>query len=470
MNQALLPPHYVRSTVFPATTLQSVGVGSGSGVFSPMTPVTSTTATMALSMKPSCMCPECVALNERTPTPVQQLVSNSGNNSGPFEVEEEGFYVTSYVAVPVQNVGETVAVSTPPTTMFWTSGEDLTQRNWQQTNFEENGLYNQNQLHSHQPQLHPPPQPQPSRALPQPQVQQQQVVYRDFAPTSEAPTGYSFFVSSPSVSLPTTPHPHNVNMNEHNLNQQQPQQQPQQQQPPRIYYHPATAAPVVANHTVYFSNGSSSTNHEYHRSRSYSAPTMLPLLRNNNNSSNNLQDGTQQFYNNNNQQQYLQSAPSTPPLTYSPSRKRSISSLRGSVSSIPSPVSTPPPAQQPSSPLPTRRSPITLEFRDYYEDSEDESDDPSKSGPHKRTPKKRLIWTSSLHKLFLQALKELGSDAKPRAVCNFMNVEGLNREMVASHLQKYRNKLRRSAGMGLINAAELSDDASDYCCWSTSSL
>eukprot|EP00208_Stichococcus_sp_RCC1054_P003792 CAMPEP_0206141420 /NCGR_PEP_ID=MMETSP1473-20131121/12844_1 /ASSEMBLY_ACC=CAM_ASM_001109 /TAXON_ID=1461547 /ORGANISM="Stichococcus sp, Strain RCC1054" /LENGTH=229 /DNA_ID=CAMNT_0053535985 /DNA_START=36 /DNA_END=725 /DNA_ORIENTATION=- len=60
------------------------------------------------------------------------------------------------------------------------------------------------------------------------------------------------------------------------------------------------------------------------------------------------------------------------------------------------------------------------------------------------TKKPRVAWTAELHKLFVKAVTELGVDtAVPKAIMTSMNVEGLTRENVASHLQKYRLQLKR---------------------------
>ncbi|KAG6574152.1 putative two-component response regulator ARR21, partial [Cucurbita argyrosperma subsp. sororia] len=63
--------------------------------------------------------------------------------------------------------------------------------------------------------------------------------------------------------------------------------------------------------------------------------------------------------------------------------------------------------------------------------------------------KPKVIWTNSLHNRFLQAIKLIGLDkAVPKKILEFMNVPGLTRENVASHLQKYRIFLKRVAEKG----------------------
>ncbi|XRA98743.1 transcription factor MYBC1 [Pycnococcus provasolii] len=60
----------------------------------------------------------------------------------------------------------------------------------------------------------------------------------------------------------------------------------------------------------------------------------------------------------------------------------------------------------------------------------------------------RLVWTPQLHRCFVKAVNESGVDtAAPKQIMKRMQVEGLTRENVASHLQKYRAYLKhRSTG------------------------
>ncbi|KAF9595523.1 hypothetical protein IFM89_000611 [Coptis chinensis] len=56
----------------------------------------------------------------------------------------------------------------------------------------------------------------------------------------------------------------------------------------------------------------------------------------------------------------------------------------------------------------------------------------------------RLVWTPQLHKRFVDVVGHLGIDnAVPKTIMQMMNVEGLTRENVASHLQKYRLFVKR---------------------------
>lgn len=55
----------------------------------------------------------------------------------------------------------------------------------------------------------------------------------------------------------------------------------------------------------------------------------------------------------------------------------------------------------------------------------------------------KVDWSSELHKKFVQAVEQLGLDqAIPSRILELMNVEGLTRHNVASHLQKYRLQRR----------------------------
>ena len=57
----------------------------------------------------------------------------------------------------------------------------------------------------------------------------------------------------------------------------------------------------------------------------------------------------------------------------------------------------------------------------------------------------RLIWTKQLHERFVEAVNKMGVDqAVPKAIMQSMNVKGITRENVASHLQKYRAQLKKN--------------------------
>ncbi|XP_004498241.1 two-component response regulator ORR21 [Cicer arietinum] len=76
------------------------------------------------------------------------------------------------------------------------------------------------------------------------------------------------------------------------------------------------------------------------------------------------------------------------------------------------------------------------------EDVELENDDPSTS------KKPRVVWSVELHQQFVSAVNQLGLDkAVPKRILELMNVPGLTRENVASHLQKFRLYLKRLSGV-----------------------
>lgn len=77
------------------------------------------------------------------------------------------------------------------------------------------------------------------------------------------------------------------------------------------------------------------------------------------------------------------------------------------------------------------------------EDDENEEKDDSTT-----LKKPRVVWSVELHQQFVAAVNQLGIDkAVPKKILELMNVPGLTRENVASHLQKYRLYLRRLSGV-----------------------
>ncbi|CAF1696387.1 hypothetical protein Bca4012_000226 [Brassica carinata] len=64
--------------------------------------------------------------------------------------------------------------------------------------------------------------------------------------------------------------------------------------------------------------------------------------------------------------------------------------------------------------------------------------------PARTLKRPRLVWTPQLHKRFVDAVAHIGiKNAVPKTIMQLMSVEGLTRENVASHLQKYRLYLKR---------------------------
>ncbi|KAL2545851.1 Two-component response regulator ORR21 [Forsythia ovata] len=76
------------------------------------------------------------------------------------------------------------------------------------------------------------------------------------------------------------------------------------------------------------------------------------------------------------------------------------------------------------------------------DDMELENDDPTMA------KKPRVVWSVELHQQFVSAVNQLGIDkAVPKRILELMNVPGLTRENVASHLQKFRLYLKRLSGV-----------------------
>ncbi|KAJ6303102.1 hypothetical protein OIU77_017056 [Salix suchowensis] len=90
---------------------------------------------------------------------------------------------------------------------------------------------------------------------------------------------------------------------------------------------------------------------------------------------------------------------------------------------------------------------IDSEESDSALKTENSMDEPSSAAA--RTLKRpRLVWTPQLHKRFVDVVGHLGiKNAVPKTIMQWMNVEGLTRENVASHLQKYRLYLKRKQGL-----------------------
>ncbi|OWM73095.1 transcription factor MYBC1-like [Punica granatum] len=92
--------------------------------------------------------------------------------------------------------------------------------------------------------------------------------------------------------------------------------------------------------------------------------------------------------------------------------------------------------------------------------------------PARTLKRPRLVWTPQLHKRFVDAVAHLGiKNAVPKTIMQLMSVDGLTRENVASHLQKYRLYLKRMQGLsggggggavGAAAAAAASDPATEH--------
>ncbi|XP_021658255.2 two-component response regulator ARR18 isoform X2 [Hevea brasiliensis] len=88
---------------------------------------------------------------------------------------------------------------------------------------------------------------------------------------------------------------------------------------------------------------------------------------------------------------------------------------------------------------------VNRKRKDQDEDEEEEGEENLHENEEPGTQKKpRVVWSVELHRKFVAAVNQLGLDkAVPKKILDLMNVEGLTRENVASHLQKYRLYLKR---------------------------
>ncbi|KFK27340.1 hypothetical protein AALP_AA8G370400 [Arabis alpina] len=82
---------------------------------------------------------------------------------------------------------------------------------------------------------------------------------------------------------------------------------------------------------------------------------------------------------------------------------------------------------------------------DSDREEEDGEGSEEQDGEESSTRKKpRVVWSQELHQKFVTAVQQLGLEkAVPKKILDFMNIEGLTRENVASHLQKYRLYLKK---------------------------
>ncbi|CAI0394941.1 unnamed protein product [Linum tenue] len=100
------------------------------------------------------------------------------------------------------------------------------------------------------------------------------------------------------------------------------------------------------------------------------------------------------------------------------------------------------------------------------EEGEEEDEDSDGRGENEEggnQKKARVVWSVDLHKKFVHAVNQLGYDkAVPKKILDLMNVDGLTRENVASHLQKYRLYLRRMSCDKAMGIPYGSKDGSSY--------
>ncbi|MCO5556332.1 hypothetical protein L7F22_009880 [Adiantum nelumboides] len=97
-----------------------------------------------------------------------------------------------------------------------------------------------------------------------------------------------------------------------------------------------------------------------------------------------------------------------------------------------------------------RQSKKRKDMKEEEDEVDLENDDPSS------TKKPRVVWSVELHQQFVNAVNQLGIDkAVPKRILEIMSVQGLTRENVASHLQKYRLYLKRISGVAHQSAGGL---------------
>ncbi|CAN1337624.1 Transcription factor MYBC1 [Linum perenne] len=137
------------------------------------------------------------------------------------------------------------------------------------------------------------------------------------------------------------------------------------------------------------------------------------------------------------------------------------------------PVPPPPPPPLPTTSLPSpntnnNNNHSLANSSDFAPDSSAELGSGTGGDEPARTLKRpRLVWTPQLHKRFVDAVAHLGiKNAVPKTIMQLMSVDGLTRENVASHLQKYRLYLKRMQGLsssgGGVNGAGGVDAATDH--------
>ncbi|KAF7803979.1 transcription factor PCL1 [Senna tora] len=108
-------------------------------------------------------------------------------------------------------------------------------------------------------------------------------------------------------------------------------------------------------------------------------------------------------------------------------------------------IPQPPPPS--SNPLPSPSNPTQPNSADFA-DSAELGSGTAGDEPARTLKRPRLVWTPQLHKRFVDAVAHLGiKNAVPKTIMQLMSVDGLTRENVASHLQKYRLYLKRMQGL-----------------------
>ncbi|XWS57180.1 hypothetical protein CRYUN_Cryun09bG0151200 [Craigia yunnanensis] len=106
------------------------------------------------------------------------------------------------------------------------------------------------------------------------------------------------------------------------------------------------------------------------------------------------------------------------------------------------------PPSPPAPPSSAMQTPSQLASAEFAADSGDLGSGAAGDEPARTLKRPRLVWTPQLHKRFVDAVAHLGiKNAVPKTIMQLMSVDGLTRENVASHLQKYRLYLKRMQGL-----------------------
>ncbi|GKA80454.1 CheY-like superfamily protein [Tanacetum coccineum] len=102
--------------------------------------------------------------------------------------------------------------------------------------------------------------------------------------------------------------------------------------------------------------------------------------------------------------------------------------------------------KQPETPDKSSENKGQNETKRRKDDDDDDDDDNEfeEVGDSSSLKKLRVVWTQDLHSKFVTAVHQIGyKKAVPKKILELMNIPGLTREKVASHLQKYRIYLKR---------------------------
>jgi SHAQKYF class myb-like DNA-binding protein len=135
---------------------------------------------------------------------------------------------------------------------------------------------------------------------------------------------------------------------------------------------------------------------------------------------------------------------------------QTFSSLRGNSHPVSNSNFKPFPSFSSSSQMPSHTTSAMADDAD----STGGVDDPDQDTSARTQKRARLVWTPQLHKRFVDVVSHLGlKNAVPKTIMQLMNVEGLTRENVASHLQKYRLYVKRMAGLSNEGSVSPSDNS-----------